>query len=302
MVIPLVRTRDNLDLPGHTYAIRVHGVELGRGEAPPGCVLVIGDDLDGLPGQHTKEPVFGLPAKWLPVEFKHQAELVGATVVDRASVVTTHLAEIARRHAGRLLARQDVKMLLDVVRASDPVVADEVISAGLSLGEVQRVLQELLNEGVGVRDLVRICEVLSERGRVTKDPEALTEAVRIALGPAISASHAVDNNLPMITFDPLTEQLLLESLRMSEGGGTPYLAIDPALGEHLAFEIARAANDAERQGHQPVLVCSPQLRTTLRRLVAAAAPRVAVLSYSEIGPQLTLETMGVVSLAAATPV
>jgi flagellar biosynthesis protein FlhA len=301
IVIPLVRTRDNLDLPAHTYAIRVHGVELGRGEAPPGCVLVIGDDLDSLPGTPTKEPVFGLPAKWLPVEFKHQAELAGATVVDRASVVTTHMAEIARRHAGRLLARQDVKTLLDMVRASDPVVADELVSAGLSLGEVQRVLQDLLDEGVAIRDLVRICEVLSERGRVTKDPEQLTEAVRAALGPAISAAHAVDNTLPILTFDPMTEQLLLEALRPADGGGT-FLAVDPALGEQLAVEIARQADAAERLGHQPVLVCSPQLRTTLRRLVSAAAPRVSVLSYAELGPQLTLETLGVVSLAAATPV
>ncbi|MFN8034875.1 MAG: flagellar biosynthesis protein FlhA [Acidimicrobiia bacterium] len=300
VVMPFVRTRDNLDLPSSTYAIRVHGVELGRGEAPPGCALVIGDDLEALPGTPTREPVFGLPALWLPVEFKHQAELAGATVVDRASVVTTHLAEIARRHASRLLSRQDVKMLMEMVRASDPAVADEVTGANLSLGEIQRVLQGLLDEGVAVRDFVRICEVLSERARLTKDTEALTEAVRAALGPAISASHAAENALPILTIDPLTEQHLLESLRA--GDGSTFLAVDPALGEQLAHEIAALADQAERVGYQPVLVCSPQLRPSLHRLVQAAAPRVPVLSYAELGPQLTLETLGVVNLAQATPV
>ena len=116
VVIPLVRTRDNLELPLSTYAIRVHGVELGRGEAPPGCVLVLGDDLTQFPGAATREPVFGLPAVWMPAEARQQAELAGATVVDRSSVITTHMAEIARRHASRLLSRQDVKSLLDMVR------------------------------------------------------------------------------------------------------------------------------------------------------------------------------------------
>src|SRR5262249_35252365 len=116
VVIPLVRTRDNLELPGNTYTIRVHGVEVGRGEAPPGHVLVLGDDAANLPGIQTREPVFGLPATWVPQEFRHQAEVTGATVVDRASVITTHLAEVVRRNAGRLLGRQDVKMLIDVVK------------------------------------------------------------------------------------------------------------------------------------------------------------------------------------------
>jgi len=121
-----------------------------------------------------------------------QAELTGATVIDRSSVITTHLAEIARTHAAELLSRQDVRSLLDTVRGTDPVVAEELTASGLSLGEVQRVLQELLEEQVSIRDLVRICEVLSERARVTRDTEALVDACRVALGPAISSSHAVD--------------------------------------------------------------------------------------------------------------
>lgn len=294
MVIPLVRTRDNLDLPPHTYAIRVHGVELGRGEAPVGCVLAIGDNIDDLPGTHTREPVFGLPATWVPVEFKQQAEMSGATVVDRSSVITTHMAEIVRRNAGRLLSRADVKALLEMVQMTDPVVSDEINAAQLGLGDIQRVLQELLDENVPIRDLVRICEVLSERGRMTKDIETLTEAVRGVLGPAISASYAVDGTLPVITLDPLVEQALLEARRAGEAGS--FLAIDPSIAEAIALETARIADEAEHAGHAPVLVCSGQIRAAIHRLVSAAAPRLPVLAFNELGPQLHLDTLGTVNL------
>jgi flagellar biosynthesis protein FlhA len=300
MVIPLVRTRDNLELPGGTYAIRVHGVEVARGEAPPGTVLAIGDDLAALPGTPTREPVFGLVARWVPAEFRAQAELSGATVVDRASVVTTHLAEVVRRNAHRLLSRQDVKALVEVVRQSDPVVADELQGAQVALADVQRVLQSLLEEQVAVRDMVRILEVISERARTTKDPDALVEAVRQALGPAISATHAVDGRLPVLSFDPMVEQSLLEALRPGDGG--TYLALDPSVAERLALEVARRAADAEQRGEQPVLVCAVPLRSAVRRLVKNMTPDLPVLSYAELGAQLRIETIGVVDLAQAAAV
>jgi flagellar biosynthesis protein FlhA len=293
IVIPLVRTRDNLDLPAHTYAIRVHGVELGRGEAPPGHVLVLGDDIN-LPGMSTREPVFGLPATWVPIEFRHQAEVSGGTVVDRASVITTHLAEIARRNAGRLLSRQDVKLLVDIVKESDPVVIDELNATNTTAGEVQRVLQALLDEGVAIRDLVRIFEVISERSRVTKDTEHIVEAVRGAIGPAISASYAREGRLPVLTLEPLIEHSLAEALRPSESGS--FLALDPAIAEQLAMAIAREAEAAEMRGVEPVLVCAAQLRPAMHRLLRAAAPRLPVLAYTELGSQLELETIGVVNL------
>src|SRR4051794_13126460 len=298
IVIPLIRTRDNLNLPPSTYTIRVHGVELARGEAPAGNVLAIGDDLASLPGTPTREPVFGLAAKWVPIELRHQAEVAGATVVDPSSVVTTHLAEVVRTNAGRLLGRQDVKTLVDMVKAGDPVVVDELNSAQISMAEVQRVLRDLLEEGVAIRDLVRIFEVLSERGRVTKDPEQLVEGVRQALGPAISAAHAVENRLPVITLEPLVEHGLLEALRNGESGS--FLAIDPTTAERLALTTAQRAEEAEQRGESPVLVCSGQLRPALRRLTKTVAPRLPVLSYAELGPQLQLETIGVVNLEHAT--
>jgi flagellar biosynthesis protein FlhA len=294
IVIPLVRTRDNLELPQHTYAIRVHGVDVGRGEAPPEHVLVLGDDLSHLPGVPTREPVFGLPAVWVPMEFRHQAEITGATVVDRAAVITTHLAEVVRRNAGRLLGRQDVKVLIDVVKQTDPVVIDELNGANVSTGEIQRVLQSLLDEGVAIRDLVPIFEVISERSRITKDLEHIVESVRISLGPAISASYARDGKLPVLSLDPLLEHSLAEALRAGDQGS--YLALDPALAEQLALAIARDAEAAEMKGIEPVFVCAGQLRPALRKLVRAAAPRLPVLSYGELGAQLELETLGVVNL------
>ena len=294
VVIPLVRTRDNLELPASTYAVRVNGVDVGRGEAPAGHVLVLGDDAGSLPGIPTREPVFGLPATWVPTEFRHQAEITGATVVDRASVITTHLAEVVRRNAGRLLSRQDVKMLIDVVKQSDPVVIDELNGASVTTGEIQRVLQLLLDEAVGIRDLVRIFEVISERSRVTKDAEQIVESVRTALGPAISASYAKDGRLPVITLDPLVEHALAETLRTGDTG--TYLALDPQTAEQLALAVAREAEGAEMKGIEPVFVCATQLRPSVRRLLHAAAPRLPVLAYTELGAQLELDTIGVVNL------
>ncbi|MDP9388761.1 MAG: flagellar biosynthesis protein FlhA [Actinomycetota bacterium] len=295
VVIPSVRTRDNIDLPAHTYVVKVHGVEMGRGEAPTGMVLAIGDDLSGLPGTPTVEPVFGLAARWVPLELRQQAELAGATVVDRSSVVTTHLAEVVRQQAGRLLSRQDVKALVDIVRVDDPAVVDELTPALLTLGEIQRVLQGLLDEGVAVRDLVRIFEALSERARLSKDAEGLIEAARAGLGPAISAGCALDGRLAALTFDPLVEHSLLEGLRQGEQG--VFLALDPEQVERLAIEVAARVQAAEQLGEQPVLLCSAPLRPAIRRLVRAAAPRLPVLSYAELGPQLRVETIGVVNLA-----
>ncbi|MDP9431338.1 MAG: flagellar biosynthesis protein FlhA [Actinomycetota bacterium] len=292
MVIPLVRTRDNLELPPGTYAIKVNGVEMARGQAPPGAVLAIGDDLGALPGTPTTEPVFGLAGKWVPMQLRQQAELAGATVVDRASVITTHLSEVVRSCAGRLLGREDVKMLTDMVKATHPVVIEELTPALLSLGEIQRTLQGLLDEDVAIRDLVRIFEAMGQRARISTDPEGLVEAVRATLGPAISTAHAANGRLPVLTFDPMLEQGLLECLRGGDGG--TFLALDGERMEHIALEVHRLSEEVEQRGDMPVLACAPQLRPAVQKLIRVAAPRLPVLSYGELGNQLQLETVGVV--------
>lgn len=295
VIIPLVRTRDNLDLPPATYTISIHGVEVARGISPGGTVLVIGDNLDTLPGDVTTEPVFGLPAKWVPVEFRGQAEGEGHTVVDRSSVITTHLAEVVRSNASRLLGHQDIKMLMDMVKQHDHVVIDELNGANLSIGEIQRVLTNLLDENIPIRDLGRIFEVLSEKGRQTKDSEMLTEAVRSALGPGIAQVFATRNRMPVITFEPMLEHQLLEALRAGPDGS--FLAVDPNLAEHIALEVATMGHQAEQNGDSPVLVCTAALRPAVRKLVHAAAPRMPVLSYVELGSKLEVETIGQVKLA-----
>ncbi len=293
VVVPPVRTRDNLDLPLGMYAIRLFGVEVARGEAPPGTVLAIGDGLEGLPGRRTQEPVFGLAAVWVPVELRSQAELAGATVVDRASVLTTHLAEVVRGYASRLLGREDVKLLTDVVKRTNPAVIDELTPSQLSLGEVQRVLAALLEEGISIRDLARIFEAMSLRARVGKDLDGLVEAARATLGPAVVAPHVQDGAVNVISFDPVLEQRFLEGLRVGEAGG--FLALDPDLSQTVLTQVMTLGQQAEEQNLPPVLVCAPQIRAAVRRLTSPSLPRLPVLSYGELDGPAQIRSVGVVT-------
>src|SRR3954452_7407603 len=238
LVIPLVRTRDNLDLPGSQYVIWLNGVPAAKGISPAGTVLAIGDNLDGLPGKSTREPVFGLAAKWVPVELQRQAEMAGATVVDRSSVITTHLAEVVRQHASELLGREDVKLLVEMVRRSHPIVVEELTPTLLTLGEIQKVLHGLLTENVSIRDLLRIFEALSLRANQSTDLDGLVEAARTALGSAISHPYVTpDERLHVFTLDPAFEQRLLESLRQTDGGQV--LAIDAGAVDALVHGCSR---------------------------------------------------------------
>jgi flagellar biosynthesis protein FlhA len=293
IVMPPVRTRDNLELPLKTYSIKLFGVEVARGEAPPGTVLAIGEYLSTLPGTPVKEPVFGLDAKWIPAELRAQAEISGITVVDRASMVTTHLADVVRHHAGRLLGREDVKLLTEVVKQSHPVVVEELTPAQLSLGEIQRVLQGLLDEQVAIRDLVRIFEALSLRARETKDPEHLTEAARGALGAAIVQPFVSDGSVHVISFEPQLEQRMLEALRPTDEGSV--VAFDMETGQVVLTELARFMLEAENQNVAPVVVCAPQLRPAVRRMVQPSLGRMPVLSYRELSGTAQVRSVGVVT-------
>jgi flagellar biosynthesis protein FlhA len=297
LVVPPVRTRDNLDLPLNTYAVRVFGVEVARGEAPPGTVLAIGDRLDSLPGRRTQEPVFGLTAVWVPFELRAQAEILGATVVDRSSVLTTHLAEVVRSYAARLLGREEVKMLTDAVKRTHPAVVEELTPAQLSLGEIQQVLQALLEENVSIRDLARIFEALSLRARVSKDLDGLVTATRETLGPAIVAPYLQDGSIPVLSFEPGLEQRLLEGLRISENGS--FLALDIDLSQALINDLTALNAQAEQQNLSPVLVCAPQIRPAVRRLTATTLGRLPVLSYSELSGPIQIRSVGVVNAPVA---
>ncbi len=297
VVVPPVRTRDNLDLPLHTYAIRLFGVEVARGEAPPGTVLAIGDRLESLPGRRTQEPVFGLSAVWVPFELRSQAEILGATVVDRSSVLTTHLAEVVRSYASRLLGREEVKMLTDAVRRTHPAVIEELTPSQQSLGEIQQVLQGLLDESVSIRDLPRIFEALSMRARLSKDLDGLVTAARETLGPAIVAPYLHEGTISVLSFDPVLEQRLLESLRVTENGG--FLALDVDVSQAIMNDLATLNEQAEQSNTSPVLVCAPQVRPAVRRLTTASLGRIPVLSYSELTGPIQIRSVGVVQGRAA---
>jgi flagellar biosynthesis protein FlhA len=300
-LVPPVRTRDSIDLPSSTYVIRIAGVEAGRGVAPPASVLALGGALETLPGATTLDPVFGLEGKWIPLEMRHSAELAGATVIDRASVIVTHLSDIVQAGAARLLSREDVRQLTDGLRQVSPAAVEELTPSLLSLAEIQRVLTGLLAERVPINDLARIYEALALRAKVSTDPEGLIEAARTALGPAIAARFAQDGRLRVIMIAPLLEQAMLEGMRSGEDG--THIVLDPARIEQIVQSVKDAVAGIDPSLGEPVLVCAPTLRPAVRRLVSAQADGIPVLSYNEAtAGGMTIETVGVVrdaqSLAA----
>ncbi|TDT85973.1 flagellar biosynthesis protein FlhA [Arthrobacter sp. AG258] len=298
LVIPPVRTRDSVELPPATYVIRIAGVQAGRGTAPAGRMLALGDFLDALPGASTVEPVFGLAGKWIPSEMRHSAEMTGATVIDRVSVLVTHLSSIVTANAARLLSREDVRVLTEGVRKLSPAAVEELTPGLLSLAEIQRVLQGLLEEQVRINDLPRIYEALALRAKASTDPEALIEAARQSLGPALAAKFLDGGVLHVIMIDPLLEQSMLEDLRPGEGG--TQIVMNQARLDAVLGSVKQSMESAAAAGRQPVLVCAPALRPAVRRLVAGPDGGVQVLSYREVtAANVGIETMGVVRHAEA---
>ncbi len=293
LVLPPVRTRDGADLPPGTYEIRIGGIAAATGEAPSGHLLAIGDTHDQLPGRRTTEPVFGLPAVWVPTEHRATAEMIGATLVERAAVVTTHLAEMVRRHASRLLSLDDTRELLEVLKAERPAAVEELVPGLLPLSAVQRVLQALLDEQVSIRDLGRVLEGVGQRARSTNDPDAILEAARAALGPALTAPYVSNGVLHAITLDPQVEQDLAEGLRASEQGVV--IAVDPVSANRLVQDLAALVNGAENAGMSPVLLAAGPLRLPLRRLLRGALPQLPVIGFAETAGITSIETVGQVS-------
>ncbi len=293
LVLPPVRTRDGAMLPPGGYEIRIGGVSVATGEAPVGHLLAIGDAPDSLPGRRTTEPVFGLPAVWVPVEHRATAELAGATLVERAAVVTTHLAEMVRRHASRLLSLDDVRELLDVLKSDRPAAVEELVPGLLPLTGVQRVLHGLLEEQVSIRDLGRVLEGVAQRARATTDADALLEAARAALGPALFAPYARDGVLHAITVDPALETDLAEGLRAGDQGVV--LALDGSLVQSLVADIGGAVNVVEQHGEIPVLLVSGPLRLPLRRLLRSSFPQLPVIGFAEAIGVTQIETVGQVT-------
>ncbi|MET0687429.1 MAG: flagellar biosynthesis protein FlhA [Solirubrobacteraceae bacterium] len=300
MVIPPVRIRDDVALDSHEYVMRVRGTEVARGGIMAGHQLAMdpGDAMGELAGVPTTEPAFGLPAVWVAEPTRAEAEALGWTVVDAESVVVTHLTEVIRAHAAELLTRQETRHLLDQLKEVNAAVVDEVVPDVLSLGEIQRVLQSLLQEGVSIRDLGAIVEAVGDKARLTRDPAMLGEYARQALGRTIVSPYLdLDGTLRAIALDPALEQEVAEALVQTADG--EFLAMDPTRAAALVDACARQVDHALGQGGRPVLLCSARVRRHLRRLCEQRLPQLAVCSYNEIAPGVSVETSGVIGPADA---
>jgi flagellar biosynthesis protein FlhA len=296
IVIPAVRIHDELGLESHEYVLKIRGSEVTRWRVMPGHLLAMdpGDADRSLQGIATTEPAFGLPAKWVHESSRSEAEELGYTVVDAESVIVTHLTETIRGHAAELLSRQDVKTLLDQLKQSNAAVVEEVVPDVLTLGEIQRVLQNLLSEGVAIKDLSVILEAIGDKARVSRDVSLLTEYARQALGRAITAPHIDERmRLRAITLDPAVEQEVATSI--TQTGEGEYLAIEPSRAHAIINALRAQVEHATAVGVRPVLLCSGRVRRHLRRLISQAQPQLPVCSYNEIAPGIDVETIGVIN-------
>jgi flagellar biosynthesis protein FlhA len=285
LVVPPVHIADNLQLGPRTYAILVKGVEVARGDLFVDRLLAFnpGGVSTVLEGIATKEPAFGLPAVWINQDRRDAAIAAGYTVVDPTTAVSTHLSEVIRTFLPDLLTRQQTKELVDRVADSSPKLVEELIPKIASIGDVQRVLRQLLRERVAVRDLTTILEAMADAAGVSKDPDITVEAVRAALGRSVCRPYQSENgDLRVITLSPPLEDALAQSLTRTDRGAV--LAIDPARAQGLASRLAEVL--ASEDLAQPVLLCSPTLRPHLWRLFSRALPHVAVLSHGEVPPQV----------------
>jgi flagellar biosynthesis protein FlhA len=280
VIVPPVRIADNLQLGPRGYTILVKGVEVARGELYADRLLAInpGTASRTLEGVQTREPAFGLPAMWVGQDQRDTATAAGYTVVDATTALSTHLSETIRTFLPDLLSRQQTKEMLDQMSMSSPKLVEDLVPKVVSIGEVQRVLRQLLRERVPVRDLATILEALADASTMTKDPDGVVEAVRASIGRAICRPYQNDKGeLPVIGVLPSLEEKLLASIVRTEHGSV--LALDPQQAQGIASRIARALEQAVAQ---PVLLCSPALRPHLWRLFARVLPHLGVLSHNEV--------------------
>jgi flagellar biosynthesis protein FlhA len=298
IVIPVIRIRDNIQLRPNEYVIKIKGNEVARGELLLDHYLAMSPGVDDsrVVGIETREPAFGLPALWITEEMRETAEFSGYTVVDPPSVVATHLTEVLKRHAHELLGRQETKTLIDSLKEQYPALVEEVVPNLFSIGEVQKVLVNLLREKVSIRDLVTILETMADYASYTKDPDLLTEYVRAALSRQITQSLKQEGDQPLrvITLSPSVEKEILDHIQHTEHGA--YLALDPRVSQRIYRSIQEQMQVLSASGTQPVMVVSPSVRMHLRKLIERVLPDLPVLSYNEIDPTIEIQSGGVVSL------
>lgn len=297
MIVPPIRIRDNIQLNPNEYVIKIKGVDVGRGELMMGSYLAMnpGNVSQRIPGIKTVEPAFGLAALWITESQKEAAELAGYTVVELPAVLATHLTELIRRHAAEIMVRQDVKTLVDNVKKTSPAVVDELMPSLMSLGDMQQVLANLLQERVSIRDLAGILELMANAAKISKDVVFITEQVRLGLARQICRNFKnAQNQISVITLHPELEQLLEASLQGTNRG--PRLVLRPDLVGRILDRMGGVQERVLALGEQPVLVCSPNIRFPLKKLLESSFPNLAILSYSEIVPGVNITAVEALSI------
>ena len=296
-VVPIIRLRDNIQLNPNQYIIKIKGVQVTEGEIlfdhymamNPGYVE---EEITGIP---TFEPSFHLPAIWITEAQRERAESLGYTVVDAPSIIATHLTEVIRSHIAELLTRQDVQNLVNNLKESNPVLVDELTPKLLGLGEIQKVLQNLLREGISIRDLLSIFESLADHAQTSRDTDVLTEYVRQSLKRAISSKYFPSNETTsVITLDPKVEQEIMNSVKQTEQGA--YLALDPEYSAKIMESLQEQTSKLEELGHTPIIITSPIVRMYFKHLTMEQFKNLQVLSYNEIDSDVELQSVGMVTV------
>ncbi|HON10519.1 MAG TPA: flagellar biosynthesis protein FlhA [Chitinispirillaceae bacterium] len=297
IIIPPIRIRDNIQLKPNEYRIKIRTIVVGTGELMSGAYLAMdpGTASRKIRGIPTVEPAFGLPALWITESQKEDAELAGYTVVELPAVLATHLTEVIKKHSHEILTRQDVRNLLDNIKENNATVVEELIPNLLSVGDVHKVLQNLLRERVSIRDLLLILETLANVAPRNKNPEILTEYVRNSLAPQICETYKNENNLiPVITLDPNLEAKLEGSLQETESGFRFTLA--PGDVGRILDACGEIIEKVKTSGEVPIVICSPAIRGAFRRLTEINYSDLIVLSYNEIVPGIEIRSLGMISL------
>lgn len=296
-VVPIIRLRDNIQLNPNQYIIKIKGIQVSEGEIlfdhymamNPGYVE---EEVTGIP---TFEPSFHLPAIWITEAQRERAESMGYTVVDPPSIIATHLTEIIKSHLDELMTRQDVQNLINNVKENNQTLVEELVPKLLGAGEIQKVLQNLLSEGISIRDLVTIFETLADYAATTRDTDVLTEYVRQRLKRAISNTYFAEGEMTtVITLDPKVEQDIMDSVKQTEQGA--YITLDPAKTKKILNSVETEIKKLENQGKAPIIITSPIVRVYFKKLTKEYFRDLIVVSYNEIESDIELQSIGVVTI------
>ncbi|MBQ9616378.1 MAG: flagellar biosynthesis protein FlhA [Selenomonadaceae bacterium] len=292
LVVPTIRIRDNIQIKPNAYIIKLKGIEIAKGELLLDHFLAMnsGTVFEEVPGIETVEPAFGRPALWIPENEREQAELNGYTVVDAVSVLATHLTEVIKAHADEILGRQETQNLVDNLRKTHQTLVDDVVPELLNVGEIQKILANLLRERISIRDMATILEVLSDYARATKDTEILTEYVRHAMARQITQQHVQNNTLPCVTLDPALENRIAGGVQRTDHGS--FVSLDPESMQRLVNSINIEIPKLTNMGYQPIVLTSPAVRLYFRKLVERSVPGLIVLSHAEIEQSVEIQILG----------